>query len=57
MWLFLINPLKSYVAMAVEVYRAMIVNQVAVNIIPTNSSRQKKVPNLPVGVYFCRFPE
>ena len=25
--------------------------------IPTNSSRQKKVPNLPVGVYFCQFPE
>ena len=25
--------------------------------IPTNSSRQKKVPNLQVGVYFCRFPE
>jgi hypothetical protein len=26
-------------------------------VIPTNSSRQKKVPNMPVGVYICRFPE
>ena len=25
--------------------------------ISTNSSRQKQVPNLPVGIYFCRFPE
>ena len=25
--------------------------------IPTNSSMHTKVPNLPVGVYFCRFPE